>query len=160
MRKCGKIIELATSAIGWHSTSRERPKGKFEFPSQHLTTTVAKWVKERFKGIHWVKLSWSRLGRKEVRRKGKERERAWSPYLIKSICLTGSFSAGIGGKLHTWLTDTSGSSTSKYLFRRLNVLEENQQTMTPGQELLHVNVAAARSGAETTSRGDSDCAFA
>lgn len=36
------------------------------------------------------------------------------------------------------------------------MLEENQQTMTLGQELLHVNVPAARSGAETTSRGDSD----
>lgn len=36
------------------------------------------------------------------------------------------------------------------------MLEENQQTMTLEQELLHVNAAAARSGAETTSREDSD----
>lgn len=35
------------------------------------------------------------------------------------------------------------------------MLEENQQTMTPGQELLHVNVAAARSTAEATLRVDS-----
>lgn len=76
--------------------------------------------------------------------------------LTKITCLTGSFPAGIGGNLHTRQTGSSGSATCKDLLRRLNVREENQQTMTLQQEALHVNAAAGRRGAETTSRGDSD----
>lgn len=51
---------------------------------------------------------------------------------------------------------TYGSSSYKHLVRRPHVLEENQQTMTLEQELLHVNAAAARSVTEATSREDSD----
>lgn len=79
---------------------------------------------------------------------------------MRIICLTGSFPAGIGGNLHTLWAGTSGSSSHKDLFRTLNALGENQQTITTAQEVLHVNAATARNRAETTSRGDTDGARA
>lgn len=104
--------DLVTSAAGRQRNSRERPKGTFGFPSQQL-------LANRWRKGPRVKLSSLRLRSAE---KDKKKERPWSTHLIKIICL----SVSSRDRWQTiYMTDTSGSSTCKYLFKGLNVLEEN-----------------------------------